>query len=1251
VFLSDALTQAAVHWVLACVFLRFIEDNGLVDRPWLAGPGPRMALARDRHLGFFRQPGRGSESDVEYLLAAFDEAAALPALGGLFDKRHNPVFRLPLSADGARALRLFLQKEDADTGALVHDFTDVAWGTRFLGDLYQDLSEAARKRYALLQTPEFVERFILERTLDPAIREFGFRDVRLIDPACGSGHFLLGAFERLNGLWALNEPGLNERAAAQRALDAVAGVDINPFAAEIARFRLLLAALRASGIPRLKQAPDFKIRVAVGDSLLHGPRFGQLDLGDNHHLARLSAHRYASEDNGVLTEILSKRYHAVVANPPYITPKDPAENAAYRELYTSCHMKYGLGVPFIQRCFNLALNGRKAGEVGGFVGLIVANSFMKREFGKKLIEEFLPSVDLTHVIDTAAAHIPNHGTATAILLGRNRAPVDGKVRTVMGIKGEPFPPDDPAKGLVWSAICAQVDDAGSESEFISVADTPRETFGRHPWSIGGGGAADVYEALEENSVRRLKAVVETIGVFGMTNADEAMLSDKRSFERRGLDSSQQRCIAVGDDIRDWAVSEGIHVFFPYLNGELLAIKDQRESWKWMWPSRTTLGNRATFSKQTYFAEGRSWWEWHQIALERLTSFTITFAFVATHNHFALDRGGKVFNRTAQVIKLPATATEKDHLALLGLLNSSTASFWIRQVCHCKGAQGIGRGGATELWEQFLELSGTALQQFPIAKSPPVKLARDLDRLGTELTASLPAAVTARAVPTRADLDAARRKAEATRARMIALQEELDWRCYRLYGLIEDDLQHPSPPPLALGERAFEIVMARRMAAGELATAWFERHGSIPITEPPAHWPADYRALVERRIALIAGEGSDASRSRGCESGSRVEGSASLGAPANRWIGLVERPEHKRRWQWTPWEEQEREALRSWLLDRLEDKRFWPGEPALVSTYRLADRAAADPDWRQVAELCAGRPDIDLPRLLQELVLSEAVPFLPVQRYTESGLRKHAEWQRTWELQRREDAIDAEVDARRPVFEGIAKEFVRERIENANAPRKDESKVAYAARIDALLAAAGEAVVRKTDGLVKEEQDARKPKEVGTIPVPPKYKKDDFREATYWRLRGGLDVPKERFVLYPGAEREADGSPVVAWAGWDHLQQATALATYYVDAKDVQGWPEARLQPLLAGVCRLLPWLLQWHNAYNPEFGMGLGDYYRGFLAEEARALETTPEALAAWAPPARTAGRSRGAARERTGARAAGRNGGGGGRRRREAAE
>jgi hypothetical protein len=83
----------------------------------------------------------------------------------------------------------------------------------------------------------------------PAINEFGYRQVRMIDPTCGSGHFLLGGFHRLvERVGRSKEPGRNRRDVAQKALDAVAGVDLNPFAVAIARFRLLLAALQASDV-------------------------------------------------------------------------------------------------------------------------------------------------------------------------------------------------------------------------------------------------------------------------------------------------------------------------------------------------------------------------------------------------------------------------------------------------------------------------------------------------------------------------------------------------------------------------------------------------------------------------------------------------------------------------------------------------------------------------------------------------------------------------------------------------------------------------------------------------------------------------------------------------------------------------------------------------------------------------------------------------------------------------------------------
>jgi len=261
---ESAYTQSAVAWVLACVFVRYLEDNGFLERPYLSGPGPRAEVARDHRMEAIRRNPRSNERD--YLVGVFEDVGRLPAMGGLLSDRKIPLWSLPLSADGAKALYEFWQRRDG-SGAIVHDFTDAAGDTRFLGDLYQDLSEAARKRFALLQTPVFVEEFLLDRTLDPAIEEFGLAQVTLIDPTCGSGHFLLGAFAQLFDRRAKLEPARLRTDLAQAVLRQVAGVDLNPYAIAITRFRLLLAALRAAGVQRLVRAPAFEMNLATGGAV------------------------------------------------------------------------------------------------------------------------------------------------------------------------------------------------------------------------------------------------------------------------------------------------------------------------------------------------------------------------------------------------------------------------------------------------------------------------------------------------------------------------------------------------------------------------------------------------------------------------------------------------------------------------------------------------------------------------------------------------------------------------------------------------------------------------------------------------------------------------------------------------------------------------------------------------------------------------------------------------------------------------
>jgi hypothetical protein len=241
--------------------------------------------------------------------------------------------------------------------------------------------------------------------------------------------------------------------------------------------------------------------------------------------------------------------------------------------------------------------------------------------------------------------------------------------------------------------------------------------------------------------------------------------------------------------------------------------------------------------------------------------------------------------------------------------------------------------------------------------------------------------------------------------MVRLQEELDWFCYEINGLL--------PPGSPARSRL-----------------WQESTRPLDGLDPDAR---PYRAHARGESAGLSGVDAVRLDLLSCDT----------------TLPLIERPEYKRRWYRPagPYSDTnltddlivERE-VRSWLCDRLESMAYWP-LPQVQSSARLADRAQADDEFMQVAEFFRDRADFEVTVLVTELVGAEAVPFLPTLRYKETGLRKRALWERTWALQRREDA--------------------------------------------------GE--------------------DVGAIEVPPKYTSADFLKGDYGRLRGKLDVPKERFI--------------------------------------------------------------------------------------------------------------------------------------------
>lgn len=1055
---TDLLSRrAAVLWVLKSVYVRVIEDRGLLQPGRLLDPEAQQLFEK-------LAPNLGETAFLRWIYK--DLASTRGGVPELFSPQPAEVAQP--SDELSRALIAFWRHRDADTGA-VWSFAEEKFEGELMGDLYQELDPVVKDLFALCQTPDFVRAFILDRTLTPAIETFGADEVRLLDPACGSGHFLIDGLKRLIAATASNHGDWDRAKVVAHALDRVVGVDLNDYACALARTRLVMTAAELAGVTKLADAARFHPHVYWADGLEQVEREEQKPSTQFDLFTKVEEKPRAtltrSDVRAALKKVFEKKFHAVVANPPYILERDEARKEYHRELigkkrrYVSATGKYSLGAPFTERCFQLA-------EKNGFVGLITSNNFMKREFGKTLIEKVLTTLDLTLVVDASQAYIPFHSTPTVLLFGRNAKPQASSVRAILGKKGEEGTPPDPARGKVWVSIVEHWLQPSFDDEFISVADVARTTLDKHPWSLQGGGAGPLKAKIEGEAKAKLYEISESVGYTTICGDDPVFIGTRAEHRRRGATDISIPLVS-GDVIRDWRIESTDMVLFPYasLTDDVLpeahsAVQNA------FWPYRTLLRSRVIFG-QTPAEKGMAWYEHMYRDVPKLTTpLGIAFAAIATHNHFVLERGGKVFKQSAPVVKLPSSATEADHLALLALLNCSVSCFWIKQVFYPKGSKthDVDKEGTRPENNRY-DISATGMRGFPVPKNWQdevlVSYAQRMEELAKQRSASSPAQILesadlSTANTLRSALDEAERRDAEALGRLTFLQEEIDWRCYELYGLY-------SPGPATPTEHAID---------GESRPfAWSN-------SEPPDSLPVTLGALYSRRREAI-------------ESSNDLQ--------------LLESPVNKRLWRGMQgvfgrydrtYADRTRTAARAWLAERVEH-----AASSRTSMFTIEQIVAAlqdDPKTLAVCEVLTGRRDFSLSQIVLEALSDEAVPSHRFHVYKSSGLVKREVWERTWADQQREDL--------------------------------------------------GEKV---------------------TIEVPPDYASGDLLRPEYWRLRGKLGVPTERFIAFTEVPGRSGVETLYGWAGWTAQQRVKAILAIDEELEDASV-PLADRIGLLDSAWRLLP---------------------------------------------------------------------------------
>ncbi len=243
-----------------------------------------------------------------------------------------------------------------------------------------EASKAKRKSEGIYYTPTHIVDYIVKNTVGEYIKthkENDIENVKILDPACGSGSFLLKAYDTLENYWKekrkLNETKLEEFGSYSKKVEIVTnnifGVDLDEKAVEIAQLNLLLKI-----VEKRKRLPTLQKNIKNGNSLI-----------DDTKIAGDKAFKWDDE----FAEIMKNGgFDVIIGNPPYGAELNISERNYITKYYTFSKNNKNTALVFIEKSLGL-LN-----ENGTF-GMIVPKSLAYSQLwgsARKLIKDYLIKV-------------------------------------------------------------------------------------------------------------------------------------------------------------------------------------------------------------------------------------------------------------------------------------------------------------------------------------------------------------------------------------------------------------------------------------------------------------------------------------------------------------------------------------------------------------------------------------------------------------------------------------------------------------------------------------------------------------------------------------------------------------------------------------------------------------------------------------------------------------------------------------------
>ena len=630
-----------------------------------------------------------------------------------------------------------------------------------------EIKPEVRHAGGVYYTPQYIVDYIVENTVGEKVKNKTpeeIENIRILDPACGSGSFLLGAFGYLikyHEDWYLEHKNRKYKDDYYKSSDGefkltlnkkcdilrnnIFGVDIDREATEVAIMSLYLKILdegydRGQAELFLKGhiLPDMNGNVKCGNSLVNTD-FYKNSLFDDKITDKLNPFNWKTAFSNVFK---NGGFDVIIGNPPYIRVQELYYNFIdyCKEKYNTAWKRVDISILFIELANNIL-------KEDGLNGYIMSNQFLSTEYGKKARDLLLTTARVLKMIDFGDLPIFQKALTYVSIFILTK----GKTNNFKYYKSTSLKED------IRNLIPIRIDSKNLNDE---------------SWILQDELTINLLQKLIKDYPQLKEHAKCWAGLF--TGKDDVLMFDEKDLDNIEFEKEILLPVMRAQDCNKFSfATPSKSVIYPYKeeNAKTVIINEKEllnqfpKAYNYLKKNKSELIKRMDSRKD--FSENKSWY-----ALTRFGRYSIfhkpkiVSPGEVKNNKFGLDETGSGFS-CARVFAITIEKEQLNIKTLLGILNSKLVEFYLHSVAPLK------QGG-------YYSYSSTFIDSVPLPKSILDNDLKEIKELTNYVSILLENNKILKTLKTDTDREKINRKNKY-------IEKEIEINVYKLYNLSEKEI--------------------------------------------------------------------------------------------------------------------------------------------------------------------------------------------------------------------------------------------------------------------------------------------------------------------------------------------------------------------------------------------------------------------------------------------------------------------------------